>query len=494
MEDVCLSLNLIDDPWIPVILKDGSRKVIAPWQMTDSDVIRPDCPRADLNLACLELLIGLVYLADPPEHVEDWDDRRKPDPARLRDRLAAYAPAFNLLGEGPLFLQDLEPLEGEANPADMLFIDSAGANTARNNADLMVHRDRYSTVDPAFAAMALYTFQAHAPAGGAGNRTSLRGGGPLVTLVDPGRGLWDLVWANVPDGSSGQMADLPWMRATRVSDKGAVTHPPEGRTFGVEAFFGMPRRLRLVADGAVVKGVIQRPYGTNYSGWVHPLTPYYRMKAGEELLPVHPRAGLFGYRHWLGILAGSADGLKDCASCLTTWQSRDRRAAVTVLVAGWAMDNMKARDFTLSSQPYVDLPPHAAAMLQGMILAAEQAALALRGALEPVLAGGEAREAEREALYLRTEGDFLSCFDALKSGAAPTEVAVQWLGHLQRHAFKQFDDLALQGLDQCETDQIARVVQSRGYLAATFRGYGKTGGELFTRLGMEKPAKKGKAA
>ena len=30
-----MSLNLIDDPWIPVILKDDSRRVIAPWQMAE---------------------------------------------------------------------------------------------------------------------------------------------------------------------------------------------------------------------------------------------------------------------------------------------------------------------------------------------------------------------------------------------------------------------------------------------------------------------------
>lgn len=489
-----MSLNLISDPWIPVLMADGSRRVIAPWQIAEAAVIRPDWPRPDLNLACLELLIGLVYLADPPEHVEDWQDRRKPDAARLRDRLSAYAPAFNLLGAGPLFLQDLEPIAGEVNPPDMLFIDSAGANTARNNADLMVHRDRYARLDPALAAMALYTFQAHAPSGGAGNRTSLRGGGPLVTLVDPGQGLWEMVWANVPDGRPGQMADLPWMRATRVSDKGMETPPPEGRTFGVEAFFGMPRRLRLLGDAAGIIGVIQRPYGTNYGFWVHPLTPYYRLKPGAELLPVHPRAGLFGYRHWLGILAGSADGLRERAACLATWQARDRRAQVTVLVAGWAMDNMKPRDFTLSSQPFVDLAPDALGLLQGMILAAEQAALALRSALEPVLAAGEAREAEREAFYRRTEPDFLACFDALKNGKAPPEVAAQWLGHLRRNALAQFDALALVGIHQAETDQMARVVQARSYLAATFSGHGKAGGELFGQLALEKPAKRGKAA
>src|SRR5690606_13936476 len=127
-------------------------------------------------------------------------DRRVPDTARLRESFSRLAPAFNLTGEGPLFLQDLEPLDGTANSPDMLFIDSAGGNTVRNNADLMVRRERYADLDLPLAAMALHTLQGHAPAGGAGNRTSMRCGGPMVTLVDPGTGpLWDLVWANVPD-------------------------------------------------------------------------------------------------------------------------------------------------------------------------------------------------------------------------------------------------------------------------------------------------------
>ncbi|MFN4131195.1 MAG: type I-E CRISPR-associated protein Cse1/CasA, partial [Paracoccaceae bacterium] len=280
-----MSLNLLDDPWIPVICEDGARRVIAPWQMGEEGILRPDWPRPDLNLACYEFLIGLVYLSDPPRDIEDWEARYDPDPARLRGRLAAFAPAFNLLGDGPRFAQDLERLEGEPNPVDMLFIDSAGANAAKNNADLMVHRGRYGALDAALAAMALYAFQIFAPAGGAGNRTSMRGGGPLVTLVDPQAGLWPLIWANVPYGTAGQITDLPWMRPTRVSDKGMETLPPEGKTFGVEAFFGMPRRLRLVAEAGQITGVVQRPWGTNYAKWKHPLSPYYRMKPGEEWLP-----------------------------------------------------------------------------------------------------------------------------------------------------------------------------------------------------------------
>jgi len=486
-----VSLNLISDPWIPMRCADGSRRIIAPWQLAEPGIEAPDWPRPDLNIACLEFLIGLVFLADPPADIEDWDNRTAPDAARLREKLAPFAPAFNLLGEGPLFLQDLEPLAGETNPPDMLFIDSAGANTAKNNADLMVHRNRYPALDPALAAMALYTFQAFAPSGGAGNRTSMRGGGPLVTLADPGRGLWALVWANVPYGTPATPNNLPWMRQTRVSDKAQETLPPDNALFGVEAFFGMPRRLRLVANAEGVTGVVQKPWGTNYALWKHPLSPYYRMKPGTEWLPKHPRAGRFGYRNWLGILAREAKSeVAELSLSLRIW-GQQRRGGGSVIVAGWAMDNMKPRDFTLSVEPFLDLEPEAEDRLVNLILGAEAAGVALRGALEPVLAGGEAREAEREAFFTATEARFADHLAALRAGADPR---ADWLGDLRKQALKQFDALAVPGIDQRETDQIERIVTARKFLGLAFAGYGKNGKAIFDALRLQVPDRKGKAA
>ncbi len=489
-----MTLNLIEDPWIAVRLRDGSRRTIAPWQMAEPEVVAPDWSRPDFDIACLELLIGLVYLADPPADVSDWKRRKAPDPARLRERLAAFAPAFNLLGDGPRFLQDFEPIKGEESPPDMLFIDSAGANTARNNADVMVHRDRYDTLDLPTAAMALYTFQAFAPSGGAGNRTSMRGGGPLVTLIDPREGqgsLWDLIWANVPCGQPGRAEDLPWMRPTRLSDTGQQTLPPEGALFAPEAFFGQPRRLRLVAEGAQVTGVIQRPWGTSYALWKHPLSPYYRMKPGTEWLPKHPRAGRFGYRNWLGIVAEQpGNDLSELARCLRDWNGR--QGGGSVVVAGWAMDNMKPRDFTLSVQPVLDLPDDGWTSLAGLIGAAEAAAVALRGALEPVLAGGEAREAERETFFAETEARFLAHLDTIRAGGNP---ALDWLVDLRRQAMGQFEKLAFDGIESRETDRMQRLFEAWKFLGMAFAGYGKQGKAIFDALGLPLPEKKkGKAA
>lgn len=480
-------LNLIEDAWIPVVCEDGVRRVIAPWQMAETGVLRPDWPRPDLNIACYEFLIGLVFMADPPKDVVEWD-ARKPDPARLKARLAPFAPAFNLLGDGPLFLQDLEVLEGDFGPVDMLFIDSSGANAAKNNADLMVHRGRYGELELPLAAMALYTFQAFAPAGGAGNRTSMRGGGPMVTLLDPGADLWSLIWVNMPDGAPAQMRDLPWMRATRVSDTGLETLPPEGCVFGVEAFFGMPRRFRLVAETGRVVGVVQKPWGTNYAKWKHPLSPYYRLKPGEEWLPVHPRAGRFTYRNWLGVVArGAASELRELALVL-----RRRGTDYAVIVAGWSLDKMKPRDFIWSVQPYYMLDPKAEFRLEEMVRAADAAGVALRGALEPVLAAGEAREAEREAFFVATENAFRQRLDSMITGE---DVAALWLADLRITALRQFEALALPGLAQRDSRMIARIVEARKYMVLAFQGYGKQGKALFEALGLEVPVvNKGKAA
>lgn len=480
-----MPLNLILDPWIPVATS-GGRRTITPGQMADPGVLRPDWPRADLNVACMELLIGLVALADPPASPEEWEARRAPDPARLQERLAALAPAFNLSGDGPLFLQDLESLAGEANPPDMLFIDSAGGNTARNNADLMVWRGRYPALDPALAAMALYTLQAHAPSGGAGNRTSMRGGGPMVTLVEPfaGCSLWDLVWANVPCGPQQGLEALPWMRPTRVSDKDQEVWPPADVASPIEAFFGMPRRLRLVFEGDRMTGVVQRRHGTKYAGWQHPLTPY-RVKLDAGWLAVHPRAGTFGYRNWLGVVAAAEKTDKIAlAACVAAYPGRVRRSqaqAARVIVAGWAVDNMKPLDFVLSRQPLLDLPQAQLTAVQGMVEAAELLAGALRMALKPVLAEGSALEAQREEFFARTQAPLEARIADMRRGEV---VAGPWLADLRGAALALFDAAALPGMDRRETDVMARIAQARQGLLADFAGRRKLGRAAFDKLGL----------
>lgn len=482
-----MPLNLISDRWIPVRLRDDTQISIAPWEMARPDILRPDWPRADLNIACYELLIGLVRMADPPADAADWKARAA-DPERLRARLEPFREAFELTGTGPRFLQDLEPLDGAPNRPDMLFIDSAGGQTARNNADLMVHRDRYPTLDPALAAMALYTLQAFAPSGGAGNRTSMRGGGPMATLVDPGDGLWSLVWANVPYGEPAAPGDLPWMRPTRIS-QGANSEVYPAQAHPVEAFFGMPRRLRLIEEAGQVTGVIQKPYGTNYAGWIHPLTPYYRQKPGAELLPVHPKPALFGYRNWLGVVAAQAgEELTRRAETVETWSGRGGRASL--IVSGWAMDNMKPRSFLHSVQPLVALPAERNLLLISMIGAADQLSLALRAALGSALSEGEAREALREEFFARSQADFDARLTVLVAGDPPEGFARGWIVALRGIALDLFDRVALPGIDRRGAKEQQALTSARSFLLASFAGRTKYGRKAFDLLELAEIAEK----
>lgn len=313
----------------------------------------------------------------------------------------------------------------------------------------------------------------------------------MVTLVDPGRGLWPLIWANVPEGVPATVQDLPWMRAARRSDTGQQVFP--AGVHRLVAFFGMPRRLRLVSGEGGIAGVVQRPYGANYADWLHPLSPYYRVKGKPELLPRHPRAGAFGYRNWLGVVARrkSDDDMARRAEVVELWPTRSRERA-EVIVAGWAMDNMKPRDFTFSRAPLIDLPPDLTGRMEGMVEAAEAYGVVLRAALAPVLAEGEAREAARETYYLRTQPAFEARLAMMS--ADPEASARGWLADLRAVALGMFDTLALPGLSERDTRDQADIVQARRNMTAAFAGYGKLGGQAYQLLALPVPEQKRRKA
>ena len=490
-------LNLVSDPWIPVVRRSG-RDTVRPDQIAEPDVLRPDWPRPDLNLACLELLVGLTYLAHPPQ---GGDDRGSPpDAATLRSAIKPLAPAFNLLGDGPRFLQDLEPLKplnGQGNRPGMLFIDSAGGSTAKKNADLMVRRGRYDALPLPLAAMALYTLQAFAPSGGAGNRTSMRGGGPMVTLVKPAaEGLWPLVWANVPRGEPLDPEDLdalPWMRLTATSKpvrkKAPITVSASDSSSrpAPEVFFGQPRRLRLVARSNVVTEVIQQPWGTNYEGWRHPLTPYY--KNGSETLPRHPKPGGFGYRNWRGVILQSETGLRP--RTLLQYLRDIEGARCSLIVAGWAMDNMKPRDFLWSEQPVFPLSKEDEDRAAGAVEAAEQAGYAVAVCVRDGVGEGDLKSGAglraREAFFAATQGAFEETLESLSAGGrfAPEE----WVASMRGAALAIFDGEVMPGLADLGEGRRQKAIKARSKLIAAFAGRPPFGKKIFDPLGLQTPAK-----
>lgn len=377
-----MTYNLLEEAWIPVIRADQSRDCIAPWQIaeTDNPVIALAAPRPDFNGTLMQFLIGLLQTAHAPKNSILWSRglETPPNPEVLRETFARYRHAFNLDGDGSRFMQDLDPLnEQQPLPMTALLIDTAGSETH------FIKNLPEQGLSPALAAMALYTLQTNAPSGGAGHRTSLRGGGPLTTLVmaqpteaGPPVPLWQTLWINVLPAAafaSDLEADadiFPWLAPTRVSDKTSktpMTTPAEVNP--LQAFWGMPRRIRLdfeqvgkgecglsgVHSDLLVRYYRTRNYGVNYGGnWEHSLSPHNRGIA--EIIPLHPR-GAIQYRHWLGLVQEIKDRKSQRVPARVVTRFRvesldeKKNLRLRLWAFGFDMDNMKPRGWYEGTLP-----------------------------------------------------------------------------------------------------------------------------------------------
>ncbi len=543
------TLNLIRAPWLLLRRRSGQVEQVAPFRIVDGIDDDPFVafawPRPDFNGAAHEFLIGLLATAAAPENEDEWDDRwfAPPAPEVLGDWFESVAHAFDLDGPGPRFLQDRDPLDGaEEKSVAALLIDAPGAQTLRNNADLFVKRGGAPVLGRAAAAMALFTLNAYAPSGGAGHRTSLRGGGPLTTLAIANDHLWGRLWPNVetvesikdrwplasppPDDAD---AMFPWLAPTRTSNPkagGRTTTPAD--THPLQVYWGMPRRIRLtfeasqgrrcaltgIEDDTVVAVYRTRNYGINYSeGFEHPLTPYYAQKAGGARLPVHPRPGGLNYRHWPGLMAPSADGLRQPARAIRHVVAERGRFAMDekprFAAFGYDMDNMKARAWIEGEWP---LPPLADGetreYLEGFIRQAVRGAetvsrllvRAVKSALHdrPADAAGDyGFIAER--FFRETEATFREAFATAqaaartRSGADPEDptlaARLAWAKSMETPTLRLFDECAPD--DALESRDMERHVRARFYLHLALGGRGKAGSALFGELGIPAPVPAG---
>ncbi len=109
--------------------------------------------RPDFRLAAIEFLIGLLCSFAPPADEETWEDlwNHPPGPEVLDVAFRPGAHAFSLDGDGPRFMQDFDALDGGAeSPVGTLLIEAPGAQTERNNADLLIKRDRVRRLSRGF--------------------------------------------------------------------------------------------------------------------------------------------------------------------------------------------------------------------------------------------------------------------------------------------------------------------------------------------------------
>jgi CRISPR system Cascade subunit CasA len=379
-------MNLVQDPWLPFRLKDGTEQVLPLSAICDPNVDDFALPRADFQGAAYQFVIGLLQTVFAPEDKYDWHDfyEKPPSDKQLQTALNKAAHAFNATGDGPLFMQDFDQLgSATLSPVAGLLIEAPGANGLKLNTDHFVKRGVGKVMSLEMAVLALFTLQINAPAGGSGHRVGLRGGGPLTTLVLPqisDASLWQKLWLNVinkdtwrylaPDLHSELV--FPWLAPTKVSDKEGTEiyasdiHP-------LHMYWAMPRRIRLVVvkcetlcqisgytTSQSVSEYRSKNYGANYSGtWDHPLTPYKwdPKKPDEDHLSAKGQPGGITYKTWDALTFNSKESGQQCALVVSHFNTlcegfTDMQSEIPRLwVFAYDMDNMKARCWYSSSMP-----------------------------------------------------------------------------------------------------------------------------------------------
>lgn len=504
------AFNLLTEAWLPVQLENGGQTRLRLAEIGRADIRDIIAPRADFRGALYQLLIGLLQTAFAPEGRREWLEhwRQPPDAEQLEQVFQPFEAAFHLFAEDgqPAFMQDLHLPDGEEKPVSQLLIEAPGDQTLRNNQDHFIKRGGVDRLSPVWAAVALFTLQINAPSGGKGHRTSLRGGGPLTTLVlppadTPQDTLWHRLWFNVLP--SEEVADLPgdetlanavfpWMGDTPTSEKkGSELYP--GQAHPLQVFWGMPRRIRLhwrdeeaacdlggQSARPVVSHYHTKNYGINYAGtWLHPLTPYV-FEDGKEHYSLKAQPGGIGYRHWLGLVVEEKRGkqrrsparIVDAYARRRQWLRNALDAEPRLWAFGYDMDNMKARCWYEAEMPLFNLDQDqredVAEAAQKLVVAASDVLKTLKSALKsawfdrPKDAKGDMSFvdanfwAATEAAFYRVLKDIIRYLDDEEACRASRQ---QWAGVLRNTAQALFDDYALSELNA--DGDIKRVMKAR---------------------------------
>ena len=538
------SYDLRVEPWIPWRRRDGTIEWGPIATLVDgvdgpNPVVGVSTSRADFDGALLEFLIGVLAVALRPGSLDEW--RRHLDTAptydELRTAIAGLPNAFDLIApHGPRFMQDACLSDFEAQdvvPIERLLVDTPGEQTIKQHKAHFVRPERFDALGMPGAAMALLTLQTYSPAGGAGHRTSMRGGGPLTTLAEPRRlaalddQLWKLLWMNVPTaaelgselepltGLSGLLRDedvFPWLAPTRESTKGK---PPvtASEAHPWQAFFGMPRRIRLepggpgicaltgIAVDQTIAGYRTRPYGVNYEGWLHPLSPYYQPKPGAGWLPLHGQPGGISWRDWPTLTLFEATADRRPAAAVRWARTRARalgRQQLRLLAFGYDMDNMKARGWIAAEQPLYPLDDREAALLgaftrnivEGANLIASELSRQIRRA-----EFGDEKNASgdwswvRDALFDATETSFYEQLEACVESGADADARERMAHEIARVLIDEAQAIFDQRcpLSGTSVKVLQHGVVAREQLRSMLRGYTPLGEKMFGLLSMIPP-------
>jgi CRISPR system Cascade subunit CasA len=164
-------MNLVTEPWIPVVLPEGTHR-----HASLLEVFTPAYEFVDLavrpheRIALMRLLICIAQAAlDGPDDIRAWDQAPEELPEKAKNYLHFWTESFDLFHPTKPFLQVIWPKRSNASnkPSPVSKLDLPLA--AGNNSTLFDHfgllaEERY--FDPARTALILITFQNYAQGGG----------------------------------------------------------------------------------------------------------------------------------------------------------------------------------------------------------------------------------------------------------------------------------------------------------------------------------------
>ncbi len=408
------SLSLLDEKWIPVIHFDGHISKINPCQISDETIFDLAYFRPDFQGAGYQFLIGLLQTTFSPYDHEEWFEYWDNGilQSELNKAFSQVQTAMQFGATKPAFMQDFNKLNTNYLPISGLLVEGPGENALKKNTDHFIKRDFVKAICPHCAAIALFTLQTNAPSGGQGHRVSLRGGGPITTLLMPelnqAAPLWKKLWLNVMPLSDDEKPThydetvFPWLNKTITSEppKNLSVFPEQANY--CQAFWGMPRRIELdfnhVKQGEcdlcgetstqLITHYQTKNYGIQYQNWRHPLTPYrVDIKTGA-LLAIKGQPGGLIYRDWLGMVTNYENVVAAKIIFVNDERRLKGKDKCRLWCFGYDFDNMKARcwyEHTFPVIPALNEPDNDLENLISLALElSKETLLILRKAMETI--------------------------------------------------------------------------------------------------------------
>lgn len=172
-------MNLISDPWIPVRWTNAPTSAVSLTQLFEhcskiSDLSLP--PHERVSLMRLLICLTQATLGAPPNS-EDWDGWGATLESAVPSYLLKHKEHFELLGDGPRFLQSPVEVKKTDPTAQIVFHFATG-----NTPTLLDHQgDSERELSPAFIARALLVYQNHFVGGSLASK--VKGNGPALKAL-----------------------------------------------------------------------------------------------------------------------------------------------------------------------------------------------------------------------------------------------------------------------------------------------------------------------